>query len=209
MFLRLAGCNLDCAWCDTPYTWNWAPNPPRPELAVYNREDESHRVSPLHAVEPLTDLLVITGGEPMLQQTSIALTVERWNSTSPRAHVQIETNGTLTPKQHLPATYVVSPKIQPSAQVTVTDRHIEAIASYVDLDAHFKFVASTPTDTETIEVFCQEHRIPADRIWLMPEGTTANQLAETFPHTWDTAVANGWNLSHRLHTLAHNDRRGI
>ena len=23
IFLRLAGCNLKCAWCDTKYTWDW------------------------------------------------------------------------------------------------------------------------------------------------------------------------------------------
>ncbi|MDP8906059.1 MAG: 7-carboxy-7-deazaguanine synthase QueE, partial [Thermoproteota archaeon] len=23
IFLRLATCNLKCAWCDTKYTWDW------------------------------------------------------------------------------------------------------------------------------------------------------------------------------------------
>ena len=23
VFLRLAGCNLRCHWCDTKYTWDW------------------------------------------------------------------------------------------------------------------------------------------------------------------------------------------
>src|ERR1700719_782206 len=69
VFVRLAGCNLSCQWCDTPYTWDWS---------RYNRVLESHKVVAdevaRHVVALAGEygkLLILTGGEPMLQQGAV------------------------------------------------------------------------------------------------------------------------------------------
>src|ERR1700746_780613 len=54
-FIRTSGCNLRCAWCDTPYT-SW--NPEGAEMTLDAILAEMQRCPARHAV--------VTGGEPMI-----------------------------------------------------------------------------------------------------------------------------------------------
>jgi len=94
LFLRLAGCNLQCPACDTDYTSNRAKMEPYEVLRV------------LEGLAP-PRLVVITGGEPFRQDLSPLITI----LVRAGFRVQIETNGTLF--QELPfkdVTIVCSPK---------------------------------------------------------------------------------------------------
>src|SRR5277367_1820812 len=55
VFVRTSGCNLRCAWCDTPYT-SWQPE--GEERSVNSIVDEVNSYGASH--------VVITGGEPMI-----------------------------------------------------------------------------------------------------------------------------------------------
>ncbi len=80
LFVRLAGCNLKCFWCDTDFeSSQWQPT--LDELFVCIEKEK-----PAHC-----NLVVITGGEPFRQ--NIAPLVERLLALD--LVVQIETNGTL------------------------------------------------------------------------------------------------------------------
>lgn len=86
IFVRLAGCNLQCPWCDTDYTSN---------RQVMDIKSIKERISELS--EGRYPLVVITGGEPFRQNIGILinrLVIEEY-------FVQIESNGSLPPPNHV------------------------------------------------------------------------------------------------------------
>jgi 7-carboxy-7-deazaguanine synthase len=60
VFVRLAGCNLRCAWCDSEYTFSGGRKMSAAEILA-----EVQRLSPTGG------LVEITGGEPMLQDREL------------------------------------------------------------------------------------------------------------------------------------------
>jgi 7-carboxy-7-deazaguanine synthase len=80
VFIRLAGCNLRCHWCDTRYSYKPAFQMSIPEIV--------ERVLEYH---PVT-LVCLTGGEPLLQSGSVALMQQLLDAG---CTVTLETNGSL------------------------------------------------------------------------------------------------------------------
>lgn len=107
VFLRLHNCNLSCGWCDTRYTWDKT----KPE---YWQESVDWTIA--HAIEQISSYpctrLVMTGGEPLLQQagiTKLVVAIPKWE-------IEIETNGTVQPVRNLAerCQFNVSPKLSNS-----------------------------------------------------------------------------------------------
>lgn len=122
VFIRLAGCNLQCPGCDTEYT---ASRESTPVETIYER---AQALFPTTCVMP--QLVVITGGEPLRQNISgLCALLFRGG-----ALVQIETNGTfgLPPEFPKGVRIVCSPKAGKIASALLP--HISCY-KYV-LDAH-------------------------------------------------------------------------
>lgn len=81
VFVRLAGCNLRCSFCDTDFESNWN--------NVFTTDELVQRIKDVGDGE---ELVVLTGGEPFLQHLSGLIRALR-NAGGP--HVQIETAGTV------------------------------------------------------------------------------------------------------------------
>lgn len=62
IFVRLAGCNLRCSWCDSEYTFTGGR-----KMSAEEVEAEVSRLGP----HPSRILVEITGGEPMLQEREL------------------------------------------------------------------------------------------------------------------------------------------
>jgi 7-carboxy-7-deazaguanine synthase len=209
MFLRLGLCNLDCKWCDTPYTWDWQGK----NGTAYSKEEQLKRMSVadiLDALDSDSPRVVITGGEPMVQQASLVPLIKELHRQD--RYVEIETNGTLMPSGEyadLGALFNVSPKLSNSGVPRNKAINLPALAEYYFLGASFKFVVESDDCIREVISIARDANIPHRRIWLMPQGTTSTVMLEQLPWLFDRCAELGFNLSARLHVLAHNDKRGI
>lgn len=202
-FVRLGRCNLDCAWCDTPYTWDWDGYDPAKEL---RREAVATIVEQLDAMAP--QIVVVTGGEPLLQQRRLVPLLE--GCAARGWPVEVETNGTVAPDDRLVALvrqWNVSPKLANSS--VPFDRRIrpEALAALRATGAAvFKFVVTQSADLDEVTDLVEAHEL--DPVWIMPEGTDPTMLLEQARQLAGPVLERGWNLTTRLHVLLWSDDRG-
>lgn len=80
MFVRCAGCNLDCRWCDTGYARSGGT-----EMSTDAVLEQIWRVNPRQ--------ICVTGGEPLLQEESLIPLLASLHMRG--IAITIETNGTL------------------------------------------------------------------------------------------------------------------
>lgn len=202
-FVRLARCNLDCRWCDTPYTWNWSRFDPQAEIAEVAVPDVLARLESM-AVERV----VITGGEPMLQQRRLVPLLEACNAR--RWAVEVETNGTIAPEpefERLVTAFNVSPKLANSGVPERRRLHDEVLRSLAASGrASFKFVATCAADLDEIATIVERNRLAP--VWVMPEGTDASTVTARLQELAEPVLARRWNLTPRLHVMLWGDQRG-
>lgn len=206
MFLRLGLCNLDCRWCDTPYTWDWTGK----NGEAFSKKDLLHVTCEQVASKLPEDCprLVITGGEPLIQKKALIDFIE--NHLPESCAVEIETNGTLDPTGLPPFVHFnVSPKLPHSGVDFNKAINFDVLRLYERAGADFKFVVKEPSDLELISDIQSIAGISPSNIWLMPEGRSARDVMRDIQQWFMLCVDNGWNLSTRLHVLAFGDERGV
>ncbi len=202
-FVRLGRCNLDCAWCDTPYTWDWSRFSPAAEL---RRVTVDSVVGQLAAMAP--EIVVVTGGEPLLQQRNLIPLLTRCAEQG--WPVEIETNGTIAPNAELAALVArwnVSPKLANSGVPRHKRIRPGALAALRATGAAaFKFVVAAADELDEVAELVAEHDLAP--VWIMPEGTDATTSIERSRALADLVLARRWNLTPRLHVLLWGDERG-
>ena len=203
-FVRLGRCNLACTFCDTPYTWRWADHDPAVELRTSTVDDVLAQVLAMDV-----GLVVVTGGEPLLQQSHLPPLLGPLRERG--IDVEVETAGTLAPSDEvlsLVSRFNVSPKLANSGNAVEQRLRPDVLrALQASGRAAFKFVAVDVTDLDEIQGIVDEHGLTD--VWVMPEGTDAETIVTRSRALADAVQARGWNLSTRLHVLLWGDRRGV
>ena len=213
-FVRLSRCNLACQWCDTAYTWHFeGDNRPHRTGETYDRKANQVTLSEEDTAARIAALgqprLVVTGGEPLLQAPALARMLAL---LPPELAIEIETNGTVPPSPALDALvhqYNVSPKLAHSGNPAELALIPERLAHWANEPrAILKFVIAEPADVEEVLLVAERHAIPAERIWLMAEGTDARTLAAREQWLAQLCLDHGLTLSKRLHIELYGDTRG-
>jgi 7-carboxy-7-deazaguanine synthase len=210
VFVRTSGCNLRCAWCDTPYA-SWNPEGVNRTIDAIVAEVQGHG-SARH--------VVLTGGEPMIAKGIAELAGEL---RLLGYHLTLETAATVPPGGIACDLASLSPKLLNSAPDGVehgpwrrkheaTRWQPEVVRAWIDggYRCQFKFVVSRPEDLPEIEgmLASLEREIPRERVLLMPEGVTMEAIRSRASWLSALCTARGYRYAHRLQIELFGNKRG-
>jgi 7-carboxy-7-deazaguanine synthase len=134
VFIRLTGCNLACAWCDTPYAQDAA-----------GGKDVAVDVLLDHLWRKKCRTICFTGGEPLLQMDEVVGACRRLSGMG--YAVGIETNGTVDFRPVQPfASVCMDVKCPSSGQKSDL-----SLLSYIRENDSVKFVVGTNEDIAYVE----------------------------------------------------------
>lgn len=213
-FVRLANCNLECVWCDTPYTWAFTQHKADKHSSgiVFNKAEQTREMSVEDIVVRLLELsddngpslVVVSGGEPLMQQVEL-LQLAKQLGEEFCTDIHVETAGTIAPIPGLWTwidQWVVSPKLLNSMNVLTKRRKPEVLSEFVShSNVCFKFVVSDDRDFFEIDEIVTHSGIDGERVFIMPEGIKPEAVLEGARAIADKVLASGFNLSLRQHVL--------
>jgi 7-carboxy-7-deazaguanine synthase len=208
VFVRTSGCNLRCGWCDTPHA-SWTPEGDARTVAEIVTEVRRHPAGHV----------VLTGGEPMIARDIHALAAELRQLGR---HLTIETAATVPPAGIACDLASLSPKLLNSApdaaQHPAWRRRHEAtrwqpdvVRAWLDHCVwQLKFVIAQPADVDELETMLTKlgRDLPRDRVLLMPEGVTREQISSRAAWLGELCKARGYRYAPRLQIELYGHRRG-
>lgn len=195
IFVRFGNCNLKCTWCDTKYTWH-------PDVSDNFEAPLSDVFAKIRSLDKLgmtpCKHLVITGGEPMLQQDVIKAIRRKF----PNYYIEVETNGSQSVRcfddvDLFTVSYKTSNSGNPPYELKT--RNEKCV---------YKFVICREGDFDEIEGVIRLYKLPADKIFLMPEGATRKEVLNKHKFVLKQCKKTGYRFSPRLQIVAWGGRRG-
>jgi 7-carboxy-7-deazaguanine synthase len=148
LFIRLAGCNLHCHWCDTPYAQAGGS-----EMDIHAIVEQVSRLNPPY--------VCITGGEPLLQADNLEPLLISLHTRG--TVIDIETNGTINFARMQPYASICMDVKCPSSGYQSNLTLLDILRPQDSV----KFVVKDQTDCQYAREIITSYRIPGE-IFLSP-----------------------------------------
>jgi organic radical activating enzyme len=189
-FIRTYGCNLgnECPIdCDTRYAWDSAIGDPSDHL-------EPEELADL-VLSQARDMVVITGGEPLLWQDRLVQVIDRARALgSDDIDYFFETNGTIEPLQALFDDRFVHFNVSPK-------RADFDYSRFPDVRSIFKHVVDRETENldQLADRFKELEPAILRRVFFMPSAKDQAHYRKVAPEIAAWCVENRFNFGPRLH----------
>jgi 7-carboxy-7-deazaguanine synthase len=208
VFLRLAGCPLNCAFCDSKEFW---------EKGSPHSVDTIDKIFDTHGyyLEFRKGAhLVITGGDPMLQQQAIIQLwrrLEEFERNPDRIFLEVETQGTIVPTGdmlRIVRQWNISPKLANSGVPREKRLNYGTLAKYGTANTCFKFPVKTLDDLREVDEIVRACNIKRTRVYLMPICDSRGNFYVTAPRVAQMAMSSGFKFGNRLHLILWDNAPG-
>jgi len=182
VFIRLQGCSVGCAWCDTKYSWD-------PDAG---REVELEALVAEAAAAPCRRA-VVTGGEPLESSLFVPLTAAL---IARGFTVEVETSGTLPPPPALdsPIQWNVSVKLRGSGVDEARRISPPAIRAFLARGAWRKFVVTDEGDVAAVLRLAERFALPRERVLLQPEALRREEFLARAPWVVEPCTQHGFRF---------------
>ncbi len=212
IFLRLQGCNLRCRFCDTAYSQEIKQKIDTKKLQTISTKNKpsqetSREMSTSEILKEIKKFpakhIVITGGEPLLQQKELTALLEKLKNY----FIEVETNGTVPPKiSKYINKFNCSPKLSNAIDLNLK---YEALESFPKEKTIYKFVIDEEKDVTEVKQFVKDHGLPKDKVFLMPQGKTTDEVMERSKFLIEICKKELFGFAPRLHIMIWNNQKKV
>ena len=194
IFVRLQGCDVGCAWCDTKHTWEIDPAKKSDLILLTNKSNESDRWADSSAKEIVDEikrlgysanLIVITGGEPcMYDLRELTQVLHEFGFD-----IQLETSGTYPVLVDAKTWVTLSPKVNMRGKKVVLKEALQRANE-------IKHPVGTEKDIEQLDSLLAQLKSVKDKtICLQP----ISQKAKATALCMQICIERNWRLSVQMH----------
>ena len=204
VFVRLGMCNLQCTFCDTPYTWKEGEQ----DYSDEANERVMESIAKHLEEQPRTNLVIWTGGEPMMQQRDIVAAIDYLNQRFAERKLlhDVETNGTILAQAEFDKRithFNCSPKTAMSGNSAYSVR-LKDFGKTT-----YKYVVGSENDCKEALTEIERQKLPRENCFFMVLGTTAKEMEERGPIIAEICKKEGIALCLRLQCILWGAIRGV